>query len=932
MAAGRNIKGLTVEIGGDTTQLQKALQSVNKEIKTTEAELKDVNKLLKLDPGNTELIAQKQRLLGEAIGETKDKLQTLKTAAQQAEQALKDGTITQGQYDALQREIAETELKLKDLEEQAGTTKSALEKIGDAGEAVKKVGSKVTEVGKGMTKYVTTPILGVGAASVAAFNEVDEGLDTVAKKTGATGAELESLQESMKNVYGELPVTAEDAGIAIGEVNTRFKLTGQTLEEVSKEFLKFAEINDTDLNSAIDSVDGIMKKFGVDASQTKDVLGLMTSAAQNTGISIDDLESALSANGATLKEMGFDLTESVNLLAMMEINGVETSTALTGLKKAVANATKEGKSADQALQETIDSIKNASSETEALQIATQLFGSKGAPEMTQAIREGRISVDDLSGSLSDFGGVVDTTFENTQDAPDELKVAFNNLKLAGAELGSSLFTVLTPIIKELSSAMKGLKDWFSGLSPTTQQLIVKILLLAATIGPLLIVIGKIITAVGTIMTVLPGLKAAILAVNGVLAANPIILVIMAITALVAAFVYLWNNCEEFRQFWIDLWNGIKKKAQEIWNALRNFFRNIWQGISSAATSIFNGVKTFFTNCWNGIKSTAENVWNGISTFFTNCWNGISTFFTNTLNGIKETAESIWNGISSFFSEIWTAISNTATEIYNGISSFLSETWNAISTTAETAWNGISSFCSTCWNGISSTASTVFDGVKSTVSTAWNNISSATSTTWNTISSTVSSAWSNIKSGVSSKGQELFNSVKSLFGNISSEIGGVVGKAFSWGKDLIDGFIGGIKSMWDSFTSTVQDVADYLFGWLHFSRPDEGPLRYYEEWMPDFMAGLAKGIKDNMHLVGGALKELTNDMVLSPTIMAGQSTAAVSGGSDTAMLGSLTKALTTAMTGNQQTGDIVIPVYVGGDLLDEIVVTAQQRMNLKSGGR
>ena len=126
--AGR-IQGITVEIGGDTTKLQTALKGVNTEIRNTQSQLRDVDKLLKLDPGNTELLAQKHRLLGDAVKETKEKLETLKTAAEQAEQALKDGTITQEQYDGLQREIAETEQKLKALEEQARQSGTALQEI-----------------------------------------------------------------------------------------------------------------------------------------------------------------------------------------------------------------------------------------------------------------------------------------------------------------------------------------------------------------------------------------------------------------------------------------------------------------------------------------------------------------------------------------------------------------------------------------------------------------------------------------------------------------------------------------------------------------------------------------------------------------------------------------------------------------------------------
>ena len=133
MAANR-IKGITVEINGDTTGLSKALSGVNKEIRSTQSQLRDVEKLLKLDPGNTELLAQKHKLLGQAVSETKEKLETLKTAQEQANEALRNGTISQEQYDGLQREIIETENELRRLEEQANQSATALQKISAAGE------------------------------------------------------------------------------------------------------------------------------------------------------------------------------------------------------------------------------------------------------------------------------------------------------------------------------------------------------------------------------------------------------------------------------------------------------------------------------------------------------------------------------------------------------------------------------------------------------------------------------------------------------------------------------------------------------------------------------------------------------------------------------------------------------------------------------
>jgi phage-related minor tail protein len=179
MAGGRDLKGITVSIGGDTTKLQSALAGVNKEVKNTQAQLKDVEKLLKLDPSNTELLSQKQKLLTQAISETKEKLTTLKTAAEQANEQLQKGEITQEQYDALQREIEETEQALRTLESQASSTNATLAKIEEVGGKFEQVGQSITNAGKTLTTHVTAPILAAGTAAVKTAADFDEGMSKV---------------------------------------------------------------------------------------------------------------------------------------------------------------------------------------------------------------------------------------------------------------------------------------------------------------------------------------------------------------------------------------------------------------------------------------------------------------------------------------------------------------------------------------------------------------------------------------------------------------------------------------------------------------------------------------------------------------------------------------------------------------------------------
>ena len=254
------IKGITVEIGGDTTGLSKALAGVNQEIKNTQSQLKDVNKLLKLDPTNSTLIEQKFKLLGQSVDETKKKLNDLKSVQDQMDAGLKNGSVTQQQYDAWQREIVATEQELKNLEKECKTTDSGIAAtLKQAGSKMQEVGGKISDAGEGITKGVTVPIVAIGTASLAAFKEVDDGLDTVEQKTGASGAALDEMNQMVKDLATEIPTDFATAGAAVGEVNTRFKLSGDALDQLSGKFIKFSQINNTDVSTSLDASMMIMR-------------------------------------------------------------------------------------------------------------------------------------------------------------------------------------------------------------------------------------------------------------------------------------------------------------------------------------------------------------------------------------------------------------------------------------------------------------------------------------------------------------------------------------------------------------------------------------------------------------------------------------------------------------------------------------------------
>lgn len=668
--AGSRIKGITIEIEGNTTKLQSALKDTNKELKTTQDNLKDVNKLLKLDPKNTELLEQKQKYLKTAIDDTKKKLEAEKEALRQLKDADQTPEVI-AQQEALERQIAEDEAALQGLTKESDTFGSVgLQAFFAVGEQVKEVGLKMMDFGETLTTHVSAPIAAIGGAAIAAFKDVDDGYDEMIKKTGATGEEADKLREIMENIATTIPTDFKTAGEAVGEVSTRFGVTGEELETLAGQFIKFADLNNTDVSTSVDKVQKALAAFGLDADDAEAFLDRLNKTGQDTGISVDKLADGIIRNSAAFQEMGLNIDDAVVFMGNVEKSGADADTVMNGLSRALKNATKEGKPLDQALAELQDTILNGTDSTDGLTAAYDLFGKSGA-QVYEAVKNGTLDFTNLAGAAQETGDSVSETFEETQDPLDQFKTTMNELKLAGADVGNALLEVLQPAIETIKEVIEKLREKWQELSPEQQEMIVKIGLIVAAIGPLITIVGALVAAIGAIM-------------------SPIGLVVVAIGAAIAIGVALYENwdkiCEwanRLKEKVVEAWENvkekvvgfvtnIKEKVSEAWNNIKEKVSNAAESVKNSISSKFEAAKTIATTIWSNVKDNTAKAWDAIKGKIDENGGGIKGIITTAMEAYKSVWEAGFNFLDSLTNGKLSSIAGWFTEKFESIKSFVSD--------------------------------------------------------------------------------------------------------------------------------------------------------------------------------------------------------------------------------------------------------------------
>lgn len=808
----KRIQGITIEIAGDATKLNNSLKSVDKQLSQTQASLKDINKLMafdksKLGAGNVELLTQKQKYLTSEIALTKDRLKELEAAQGQVARDSKE-------WDDLQREIIATKQNLQSLEDEYrefGSVSSQQLKL--AGEHMKDVGDKISDVGKGLTTYVTGPIVAAGAASVKAFNEVDNALDTVTKKTGATGDELEKMHDMVKDIAETIPTSFSAAAEAVGEVNTRFGLTGDELQALSEQFVKFAALNETDVSDSIDSVQKALSAYGLGAEDAAKLLDRMNKVGQQTGVEVSKLSDGIVSNSTAFQEMGLNIDEAVVFMGQLEKSGTNSETVLNGMRKALKNATKDGKPLNEALAELQDTIANGTDSMDGLTAAYDIFGKSG-DQIYGAIKNGTLDFNDLASAAESAAGSVSDTFEETLDPIDQMATTLNALKDLGAEIVTTAGPMLIQIMQGLSDAVKAVKETWDGLDEDQQQMIIKAAAIAAAVGPVLMVVGKItsmggglLQLLGKITPLMGGLSGSIGGVGASLSAmvGPAAAIVGIGAAIAGSIAYLYTTNEDFR------------KSMN----------------TTAAT-----LKETFLKSMDEAKPAIE--------------------------GLKQAFQSFMNFIEPILSYIMTAWAATV----NGIVSALPPIINAISSAISTLvniWQAFAALFRGDFDGfkehINTTISSGIEFAKSIINAGLNYIKGFFSAFGVDIVGSIKSAFTRMADTVRSKTNEVKTNIANGLNAAADFVRSLPSKFYQWGADMIQNLINGISQKIGVLKQKVSDVANTIRSYIHFSEPDVGPLSDASEYMPDFINMLVKGLDQGIPKVESAADRLASAMAM-----------------------------------------------------------------------
>ena len=660
-----------------------AMASIIQQQKTLKAEMKETASAFDAEASSQDKAKAKMEGLTKQIDLQREKVDRLREMTEKSTQATgEDSDATLKYKEALakaQTELNNMESEQKELSDEIKKApyEDMKKKLGEVQQKLKDVGDGLKDFGDKMTKYVTGPLAAVAGLSVKAFKDVDDASDTLRKMTGATGDAFEDLWDRTKAIATTLPVTLDDASAAMGEVATRFDATGDEASALTELFLKFASVTDADVVSSIDGVQKTMAAWGLTTDKTSALLDAFTYVAQMTGADVNTLSTAVASNKTLFDDMGMSVFTAAEYVGELDKNGLDANTVLAGLKKALANATKEGVPLDKALSDLSDTLINADSDTEAYTAAMELFGNKAGPQLADALRDGRISITDFKRVAVESMGAVENTFNDTLDPIDRYQSLLNELKIMGAEVGGTLLESLAPAIEKIAEAVQKAAEWWAGLSDEQKKTILVVAGVVAAIGPVLSFLGTLVTIISGMIPIMGALGVSI---GGVMAAAaPVVAVILSIIAVVMIVVEVVKHWGEITEWlgetwhkitdwivgdatsvsdWVDKkWTAICDWTEQAWSDVKDWTKQAWEDTKEAVKDAAEAVSSWVSEKWANIKDTVSTTWENLKSNTKQAWENIKNKVQENGGGIRGVLAGAVEGYKSIWRTGFSAIND-----------------------------------------------------------------------------------------------------------------------------------------------------------------------------------------------------------------------------------------------------------------------------------
>ena len=869
------IKGLTVEIGGDTTKLGKALESVNRQSKSLQNELTGVNSLLKMDPGNTELLAQKQKILTSAINETSEKLRILKEAQSQVQAQFERGEIGEEQYRDFQREIVSTEQKLKSLTDQMKEFGSvSAQKIAVAGEKVQEVGGKVEAVGKkfmvastvaaGALVGVTTEAINFETAWTGVTKTVDgtdeqlekirQGLLDLSQQTGSSAEEIAGVAEAA----GQLGVKTENI---LDFTETMVRLgdsTNLSAEEAASAIAQLYNVMGADINT-VDQFGSALVTLGNNSATTEaDILNMATRIA-SSGSQIGLTEQEVLALAATLSSVGMEA----------EAGGSAISAIMTQIDKDVATgsdtlatwASTAGMSVGQfrdlwqkdamsAIQAVIGGMGDAKAGGENLNLILEELG---ITSLRQTDTMKRLSnAAELMGTsvdLSNEAWAENTSLVEESDKRYETTASkMQQLKNTITELCVNLGDILLPIVQGVTDKIKSFADWLTNLSPAAQKVVLAVTALVAALGPVLITVGKLISSVGSIMTLAPQIvsilgtiKTALSGLFTLISTNPVIAII---TAVIAAVVLLYNNCEWFRDAVNAIWAKIKEVAVAVFNVLVEFF-------TVTIPDAINTVARFFTetlpNAFNTVVDWIKTNWQGLLLLIVNPVAGIFKLLYDNCEGFRTKVNAILTAVKQGFSNFVAflqSIPSRVAEFVTNVIAFIQQLPYKIGYFLGSVIGKVASWVVNMVAKAKQAGSQFVSSVVSFVQQLPGKVASFLSSVISKVTSWASNMISKAKQAGSQFVSSVVSFVQQLPGKLWSLFTQVVSRVVQWGSDMVAKGKAAASKLVDTVVNTVKALPNKMLSiGKDVVRGIWDGITSMGSWLHDKISGFVDGILD-----------------------------------------------------------------------------------------